>query len=381
MSDSLQAFINETSHHSSSINILFANNPRQVQLNIEQGYSGFSIAEQIIICELKGLQFSKDIFNNIANQLAELLLSLWPHWYLKTNTLINMQHWHINDKRYQHIPPQHLMNAVSTCQNGHLPRLKRLTASEEIKLLLNILSASDCRIIFYLDESSKRLAPAISCLESIAEKIAQSITLLLPSHLATHPDLERITGSTLYLSTEGYPETNTQQSLNTDDEPNAERHQKPLSPPPDNTTTPLYDSTTHKTQPQHTSTKAVLTPQQGQPNAASRGEIMLAQLLARDAELTHLFYFNQAIETVRHTRHIVDLVWQAGKIIVEVDGYRWHSSREKFRADRHRDYELMLSHYRILRLSDEEIQEDALLALEKIRDMVHLANNSLNTCI
>jgi very-short-patch-repair endonuclease len=40
--------------------------------------------------------------------------------------------------------------------------------------------------------------------------------------------------------------------------------------------------------------------------------------------------------------------------------------------DRHRDYELTLSGYTVLRLANDEIAQDIEKSLEKIRDLVHL---------
>jgi very-short-patch-repair endonuclease len=122
------------------------------------------------------------------------------------------------------------------------------------------------------------------------------------------------------------------------------------------------------------SPSAWLLPIKGRPHPLSEGERLLAGLLLEDPELTGLFQFNVSVTTVRNHRYLVDLVWVDGGLVVEVDGYCFHSNQFAFRQDRHRDYELTLSGFRVLRLTHEEIMEDAELAVDKIRDLVRLIN-------
>ena len=77
----------------------------------------------------------------------------------------------------------------------------------------------------------------------------------------------------------------------------------------------------------------------------------MAARLSRDPVLGPLFEYNMPVTTVRNSRYQVDLVWFDGKIVVEIDSYRFHSSRSDFANDRHRDYELQLSGFLVLRLT------------------------------
>lgn len=113
-----------------------------------------------------------------------------------------------------------------------------------------------------------------------------------------------------------------------------------------------------------------LLPWRGRPHPLSAVEKRMASLLGADAELGPLFHFNQAVETVRGSRPKVDIIWPAGRLVVELDGYADHGTRAAFVRDRHRDYELTLSGYTVLRLPNDEIMQDCWLALEKIRDLV-----------
>jgi very-short-patch-repair endonuclease len=73
----------------------------------------------------------------------------------------------------------------------------------------------------------------------------------------------------------------------------------------------------------------------------------------------------------------VDLVWTKGRLVIELDGYDSHGNRGAFMYDRHRDYELTLSGYTVLRLANDEIAQDIEKAVEKIRDIVHLCRDRI----
>jgi Protein of unknown function (DUF559) len=115
-----------------------------------------------------------------------------------------------------------------------------------------------------------------------------------------------------------------------------------------------------------------IAPWRGLPHPLSEIEQRLAKALGADTELAPLFGFNQFIDTIRGSRPKVDLVWTEGRLVVELDGYGSHGSRIAFMYDRHRDYELTLSGYTVLRLANDEIAQDIEKAIEKIRDLVNL---------
>jgi very-short-patch-repair endonuclease len=120
-----------------------------------------------------------------------------------------------------------------------------------------------------------------------------------------------------------------------------------------------------------------LAPWRGAPHPLSEMEQRLAAMLGKDAELAELFRFNWFVDTVRGSRPKVDLVWIDGRLVVELDGYPDHTTRGAFISDRHRDYELALSGYTVLRLANEEIAQDFGRAIEKIRDLVRLRRSQI----
>jgi very-short-patch-repair endonuclease len=115
-----------------------------------------------------------------------------------------------------------------------------------------------------------------------------------------------------------------------------------------------------------------IAPWRGLPHPLSETEQRLARALGVDSELASLFSFNQFVDTLRGSRPKVDLLWMEGRLVVELDGYGVHGNRAAFMYDRHRDYELTLSGYTVLRLADDEIAQDIEKAVEKIRDLVSL---------
>jgi hypothetical protein len=108
----------------------------------------------------------------------------------------------------------------------------------------------------------------------------------------------------------------------------------------------------------------------GRPHPLSIVEQRIARLLQSDEELRAVFDYNQFVSETAGPKTQVDLLWSKGRVVVEFDGdEHW---REKYRADRHRDYELLRAGYLVLRITNSEVLEDAGRALEKIRDVVRL---------
>jgi very-short-patch-repair endonuclease len=86
--------------------------------------------------------------------------------------------------------------------------------------------------------------------------------------------------------------------------------------------------------------------------------------------------FNQIVQTITGTRYIVDLVWTDGRVVVEIDGYSFHADELTFARDRHRDYELTLSDYVVLRIPHNEVMEDVSRAVTKVRNLVKFRRDS-----
>ncbi len=93
----------------------------------------------------------------------------------------------------------------------------------------------------------------------------------------------------------------------------------------------------------------------GLPHPLSDVEKRVWAYLSHDPEMGSLFRCNQTVSTLRGHRPRVDLLWPEGAVVVELDGYPDHSARDAFERDRHRDYELLMSGYQVLRITNDEV--------------------------
>jgi very-short-patch-repair endonuclease len=64
------------------------------------------------------------------------------------------------------------------------------------------------------------------------------------------------------------------------------------------------------------------------------------------------------ITNVRVGAHEVDFLWPRERVVVEVDGYQWHSDRAAFERDRLRDAELQALGYRVIRVTWRSLQRE-----------------------
>lgn len=67
----------------------------------------------------------------------------------------------------------------------------------------------------------------------------------------------------------------------------------------------------------------------------------------------------------------VDLLWREGRVVVEIDGAE-HERDPIYAADRHRDYELLVAGYLVLRITNAEVELDLDRAVDKVRRVVAL---------
>jgi very-short-patch-repair endonuclease len=67
---------------------------------------------------------------------------------------------------------------------------------------------------------------------------------------------------------------------------------------------------------------------------------------------------------VRVLGHEVDFLWRAAKLVVEVDGFAYHSTREAFERDRRRDARLQSAGFRVVRFTYRQIVEEPAFVAE-----------------
>ena len=112
---------------------------------------------------------------------------------------------------------------------------------------------------------------------------------------------------------------------------------------------------------------------------SQRGSVIekrMRRALAADHELAGLFEDEVVLKlgplgpTPR-----VDLLWRVGKVVVELDGTE-HERDLAYGADRHRDFELLVAGYLVLRLTNAEVALDLGRSLDKVRRVVNLRRGS-----
>ena len=101
-----------------------------------------------------------------------------------------------------------------------------------------------------------------------------------------------------------------------------------------------------------------------------RGAAALKAAIRTDPALTRSEAERRLLELVRAARlpkpeanarllgWEVDLVWRDARLVVEVDGYAFHSSRSSFERDRRKDAELIAAGYRVLRFTWRQIADE-----------------------
>jgi very-short-patch-repair endonuclease len=82
--------------------------------------------------------------------------------------------------------------------------------------------------------------------------------------------------------------------------------------------------------------------------------------LLRDASLP------SPITNARVGSHEVDFLWPRERLIVEVDGFQWHSDRTAFERDRVRDAELQALGYRVIRVTWRMLQHEPRAVVARI---------------
>ena len=70
---------------------------------------------------------------------------------------------------------------------------------------------------------------------------------------------------------------------------------------------------------------------------------------------------------------LVDALWRQERVIVELDGFAYHKSRAQFEADRRRDAKLQVAGYRVLRVTQQRLQNEPEAVLAEIRALLSAA--------
>ena len=288
--------------------------------------------------------------------LAETARRLWPVWFTDVSfaacgagTLGKLAAGAIAREaaaRVRGLNAGWTESAARLALDGRAPRVDRVLPAVELSQLALAINHSGLALIIGADAAMNdvRHPPAlVHALEWIAQHSGASVVVLFRELPAFGSPFDRVLYGARRVIAEAHKDV-------------------PVVEPP---------------QPNDADNAPWLAPWRGAPHPMSEIEQRLAALLDADGELSTLFRFNWLIETVRGSRPKVDLVWLDGRLVVELDGYPEHSTRGAFISDRRRDYELALTGYTVLRLANDEIEQDFGRAVERIRDLVRLRRSQM----
>ncbi len=295
-----------------------------------------------------------DLLNDVLAQMSSLALAIWPYWYsslLSTSKIKtrNIEQLLARDaaglQLQQEIPRLSLVwltKAASCIASGSVPLIRSFSRTVQCQQLAMALGLDHGIVLMALtspNQQEDRLRSLAQVCSWLAKTAKARIMVVIPPELAASSALDSITYQAEDLTSLVDPAS----------------------------VAAIPDEETFKLWPIH-----------GQPHPCSPGEQLLAARLAADHELAGLFDFNLLVRTVLGTCHLVDLLWAEGRLVVEVDGYRHHSSPSAFCEDRQRDYELLISDYLVLRLPHSVVMEETEEAIAKLRQTVVFRRQQLS---
>lgn len=302
--------------------------------------------DRIVVCEVDLTKPVFEIVHDLVSSLAQAALAVWPDWYDRPDLFspCNESTWQSNLDQFassraanvqRFVLRSWVQRAIPMCRAGQPPVLKEFSSAIQIQQLAFAVADRDValvvRVVAPESPEPAALLGLARNLEWLSQQVAARIVAVVSSSWYKRTELDCISWECQIVD-ETEP---TRSDVPCDDEP-----------------------------------VLMVCPIRGRPHPNSPGEQLMASRLRRDPQLGPLFEYNMPVTTVRNSRYQVDLVWFSGKIAVEIDGYGYHSSRVEFESDRHRDYELQLTGYIVLRLTHDSVMNDVELAIDKIRDFV-----------
>jgi very-short-patch-repair endonuclease len=298
----------------------------------------------------------KTLINDAVTALARVALAIWPAWYaheisckadserpLET-AISNFQAITVLAKSRQPLSLAWFKAAVTCCHSDTPPCPKGFPNEIQASQLALAIDPANLIIVLGIEESNpdeNTLRGFAKMAEWFSSKTKARITVLIPEGLSDNRALDSILYKALRLT-----------------EPKETRPGKWAK----------------------SESKHLIWPLLGRPHPFSPGEQALAKWLAKDKELAGLFSFNQRVKTIKNSHYIVDLLWPEAKLVVEIDGFKFHSNKYAFSRDRNKDYELTISGFTVLRIPHDEVMQDIFLAIEKIRDVVTFCRNTTLKC-
>jgi very-short-patch-repair endonuclease len=250
---------------------------------------------------------------------------------------------------------------LSACHRGDVPSLGKLQRAEQARQFALAIEPNRLLVMVAVldapasDEALRSLAQGT---EWLAGNTKSPVVLVLPSQLAGHTDLDHVTYGACLHADEAFGM------------PAVDRATRTSALPSNATRAPVTSLVTASVPEEPVIT---VSPIVGKPAKHSEAEQTLHARLTSDAKLRSLFAYNQCVETRAGTTPRVDLVWEGGKLVIEVDGDD-HRRHQQFTTDRHRDYELFISGYAVIRFTHSRVIEQTDWVVERIREAVRFVS-------
>jgi len=114
----------------------------------------------------------------------------------------------------------------------------------------------------------------------------------------------------------------------------------------------------------------------------SRGAARLRAIIAEEAPLSESEAereFRDLVAKARATQprgkvrilgYNVDFVWLDRRLIIEIDGYRYHRSRRKFERDRERNARLQAAGYTVIRFTWRQLRDEPAVVLFRLGQLL-----------
>lgn len=290
----------------------------------------------------------------LVTALAKATLELFPSLYGLTQT--TRTRWTQSDLETaaheisRRIPPvlgAACRQILAACHRGQPPDIKKLSNSEQVHQLALAIEPSKLVILIAVHDaaaSKSSLRALAQGAEWLASNTRSRVILVLPTALSTASELDHVTYTACVFSSPTTPKI---------DAPPAAPLDSAIKPKPGDAIEPQI------------SISSVV----GQPHPGSDAERIMYDMICADPELGPLFSYNQHIRTRYETAPRVDILWQAGRLVVEIDGQE-HTGLLTFIRDRRRDFELFMSGYQVIRFTRFKVLESPDQVLNDLRDAV-----------
>lgn len=351
------------------------------------------------------------ILDEVLDRLADCALSLWPDWNASApeQPVRGMSNPGVSQGKEPIDTGNGRLNhwlelATRAVQSGRAPRFKRVfTANAEVRQLTRVIGSPAVQLLLVVRDPSQASAALLGLArttEWLAKETEMPVIVVVPSQLASAVELDSISFDTVQpgevsalgltavagpkdsLPSSHFPLEDSLSSLENEvshgDEVIVEGFHLDRSSEFDIEaesgagTEPSRFFAESREQPRSLRRELFIHPLIGRPHPGSQGEQLLWSRLCSDRELAGLFECNVWVTTSGGEAYLVDFVWRNGRVIVEVDGYYWHATPIQFVLDRHRDYELLISGYRVMRVPHDVLLLNPDRVVEKIRRLVQL---------